>query len=322
MKPVTDTAPEQPTNLDPAQAPHQPTDASALDTWPTLAGPAVRPQSAGPVSDSPAGSDVDAPPDTYDSGADVARAGAVNQPAGEPVTGPAEDTGIATESPPGDSRSIAEPTPVPAPDRSADPLPLWPTTGSGPTMRPQPERGSTGTAVATVVRPAPARPAGQPRASRPTRRPVIGLPAVVLLGLVSAFFAWVTAEPLWLAVGHAEPGTVTVARCAGDGLARRCVGSFTSADRRFSAAVPVVGGSPGAAVPARMTSSRGTRAYAGTGHALRAILGVGLLLLCGAGIVWATGALRLAGRRARVTAAAVGVTAPLLLFAGMLAATW
>ena len=60
----------------------------------------------------------------------------------------------------------------------------------------------------------------------------------------------------------------------------------------------------------------------GTVMTLRWLLGILLVLLCGLGIVFATGALRLEDRRARRTAAVCGMAAPLLVTIGFLAAAY
>ena len=57
-------------------------------------------------------------------------------------------------------------------------------------------------------------------------------------------------------------------------------------------------------------------------YSLRWIPGVALLALCGLGIAWATGALRLADRRARTIAMLGSFGGPFLLLIGMLAYTW
>jgi hypothetical protein len=160
--------------------------------------------------------------------------------------------------------------------------------------------------------------------TRQTRRPVHGLTALLLLAVVSAFFGWVTAEPFWLAVGHSERGTATVSRCVGDGLTRRCEGTFSVDGELSRVAVPILGDAPdpGRSVPARMTSTRGDRVYVGSGGGEQAAVGIALLMLCGFGIAWATGGMRLIGRRARTAAVAVSLTGPLLLFALMLGATY
>lgn len=89
---------------------------------------------------------------------------------------------------------------------------------------------------------APDRPAGRDRSRRlpgphrtgrpakPPRHPVLGLAGLLVLTLLSSFFAWVSAEPLWLAVGHGERGTATVLSCTGGGIGLRCRGTFVADD--------------------------------------------------------------------------------------------
>jgi hypothetical protein len=165
------------------------------------------------------------------------------------------------------------------------------------------------------------------RRPAPPRRPVVGLLALVLLGLLAAFFAWVTAEPLWLAVGHSTPGTATVIHCGGHGLDRRCQANFNAAGDVFTAArVDLIGAdrlADGQRVAARMVSPTGRLAYAGDGGglALRWALGIGLMLLCGLAVALATGVHRLPARRSRYYALLASVTSPLLLLVAMLTVT-
>ncbi len=162
--------------------------------------------------------------------------------------------------------------------------------------------------------------------ARGPRRPAGGLAALLLLALVATFFAWVSAEPIWLAVGHGETGVASVTRCSGDGIGQRCIGTFSS-DGRIVRAVKVLGaaGHVGAAVPARMVNLAGDHAYAGaagwTLH-LRWTIGVVLTLLCGLGIASATGARRLETARARRRAVLLSLAAPVLLLIGFLAAAY
>jgi hypothetical protein len=147
---------------------------------------------------------------------------------------------------------------------------------------------------------------------RPLRRPVAGLSAVIVLGLLAAFFAWQAAEPFWLALGRGEPGTATVTRCAAiaedpSSPTYRCVG-FEAASGAFHAVDVELRGAgdaartEGAQVPALMLSAGRGQAYALTGAALhlRWALGLALVLACGAGIAWASGATRLDGTRPRL----------------------
>ena len=181
--------------------------------------------------------------------------------------------------------------------------------------------------LVTITGRRPMRPPAAP--VRPARRPreasASGLVALLLLALLSAFLAWVTAEPVWLALSHSVPGTVTVTRCAGHDLNRRCVGTFRAADPRFTrAGVPLMGDVPeaGTAVPARMTSDRGQRAYVDVDAGGRAAFGVALIVLCGLAIVRATGVRRLPTRQARTATTLISLAGPLALLAAMLALTF
>jgi hypothetical protein len=167
-----------------------------------------------------------------------------------------------------------------------------------------------------------------PRRPRGQRHPAAGLAGLLLFALLGSFFAWVGAEPLWLAFGHGERGTATVLGCTGDGLTLRCRGDFTTADGSFTAwNVRLADVEPdrrtaGALAPARMLSTNSPTAYVGSANRtlhLRWSLGLALVLLCGAGIGWATGALRLPGRWTPRAALVAGLAGPLLLSVGFLA---
>ncbi|WP_431976736.1 hypothetical protein [Micromonospora haikouensis] len=157
-----------------------------------------------------------------------------------------------------------------------------------------------------------------------------GLSALLALSLLAAFFAWVSAGPFWLALGHATTGTVVIGECTGTGLTQRCRGVFTAEGERFIAFGVRVSGVPaertaaGSTLTARMTGPSGDTAYAdtGAGRHLRWLLGLLLVLACGVGIARYTGAARLADRRARRWAVAVAVAGPLVISAGFLAAAW
>ncbi len=163
-----------------------------------------------------------------------------------------------------------------------------------------------------------------PRRRRNTRRPWIGLAALVLLALLAAFFAWFSAEPLWLSLGHGTPGTATVVSCPVHGIAKRCADFTADGDAFVAGKVTLLGGDGvrmGHTVPARMVSATASAAYVGqtTSRWAPSLLAV---LLCGLGIAWLGGAFRLAERRSRWTAFGLSLTAPLLLTLGMLAAAW
>ncbi|HEY0485274.1 MAG TPA: hypothetical protein VGD72_03370 [Mycobacteriales bacterium] len=159
-------------------------------------------------------------------------------------------------------------------------------------------------------------------ALRRTRRPIVGLVALVVFGMVAAFFGWVSADPFWLATGQGTTGTVTVTRCD----ASACEGQFSAA--RFTAdGVALSGIAPdkrhaGATAPGRMLSGDHTWAYSGPSWALHLRWGLGLaiVLLCGLVLGAVTGArfLRPLGRRAVVGVRLLAVAGPLALFAGML----
>ncbi len=103
--------------------------------------------------------------------------------------------------------------------------------------------------------------------------PLAGLSALIGLSLAAAFFAWVSAGPFWLAVGHATSGTVVVTRCSGDGLTQRCRGIFTATQEEFRihgvrvSGVPRESAVPGSVLPARVTGPDGHVAYTDRGVA-------------------------------------------------------
>jgi hypothetical protein len=201
-------------------------------------------------------------------------------------------------------------------ERGGDGFPLWPA------QQMRVGRNQRGVAPARTPAATPSRP------GRQVRPPLPGLIAILLLGLVAGFFAWVSAEPLLLAAGHAERGTATVTGCSGSGIRRQCVVSFQGPT--FSAArATLVGGSPderppGSSLPASMVSSHGRIAYAGGAAGLHArwAVDVALVLLTGLAIAWASGARRLPTRRDRVGVTAVSLLAPLLFLLGMIIAAW
>ncbi|MER7415452.1 hypothetical protein ABT346_01465 [Micromonospora peucetia] len=160
--------------------------------------------------------------------------------------------------------------------------------------------------------------------------PLPGLAVLLSLSLVAAFFAWVSAGPFWLAVGHATRGEVVIVDCTGDGLTQRCRGTFTPAAGPWVAPAVRVSGvaaektAPGTALPARMTGPDSGTAYADTGAAghLRWLLGLLMVLGCGAGIARWTGATRLADPRLRRRAVTGALAGPLVITLGFLVAAW
>lgn len=161
-----------------------------------------------------------------------------------------------------------------------------------------------------------------------SRSPFVGLVALVLLGLVAAFFGWVSADPFWLALGRGAQGTVTVTSCEKSGMADRCEGNFTSpsfrADDVRLSGLPAKAQLKDATAPAKMLGNDRDWAYAGPGWTLHLRWGLGLLvaLLCGVFTAVGTGAryLRTLGRRARWAGLLLSFASPLLLFAGLLCA--
>ncbi|MEV4761580.1 hypothetical protein AB0J89_02985 [Micromonospora chokoriensis] len=169
-----------------------------------------------------------------------------------------------------------------------------------------------------------------PSRTAPPPDPLPGLAALVALSLVAAFFAWVSAGPFWLAVGHARVGAVVLDGCTGDGLTQRCRGTFTAQDGRFIAhgvrvtGVPAVANASGTRLSARMTGPDATTAYTdtGVGRHLRWLPGLLVVLGCTAGIVRWTGSARLPGRRSRRWAVTAAVAGPVLITVGFLVAAW
>lgn len=170
-------------------------------------------------------------------------------------------------------------------------------------------------------------PANQPRRKgrdpHATRRPVVGLSALILTALVAAFFGWVSAEPFWLATGRGTAGTATITSCD-----TTCVGAFRGGEIVAEAvrisSVPTNQRRPGATFDARMLDAGSTWAYAGptSGLTLRWILGAVVVLLCGLLVGFVTGVhrLRRARRGARFVLWLVGLAGPLAIYAGILTA--
>lgn len=172
---------------------------------------------------------------------------------------------------------------------------------------------------------------------RSTRHPAVALPATILFGLLAAFFAGQAAEPLWLALGVGADGTATATHCdaatgtvatdrSAPGLTYPCVVFDAAGDGYRAVDVTLRGAEIApvaeAPVPARMVSPDSRRAYAASpaGLHLRWSVGLALVLACGAGIAWATGARRLDHPAARRRAVLVSFAGPLLLTAGFLIA--
>lgn len=160
------------------------------------------------------------------------------------------------------------------------------------------------------------------------RGPFFGLAGLLIFAVLATFLAWYAAAPLWLSLGHGSAGIATVANCPVSGLNRRCA-DFTAADHSFTARVALLGPesmnrASGVKLDAQMVNEDASTAYAGDDASLylRWVPSVVLMVLCGFGIAWVTGASRLPLAGARWTARIVSVLAPVLLLAGMLAATY
>jgi hypothetical protein len=166
------------------------------------------------------------------------------------------------------------------------------------------------------------------RVPKPPRRPLLGLPLLVVLALVALLFGWLGAEPFWLAVHHGDTGTLTVTSCAGSGVGKHCVGRFVPTDHRYTVrSVTMAGaqddGRPGAHLAARMVGAGGRLAYVGdgTGLLLRWTLPLAAVVLCGLLIGLTTGAWRLHGR-SRLGAVTLSLLGPLAISACILGLTW
>ena len=316
MKTVTSTHGAQP----PPQQPLEPTSDTDLGTSPWATPPRRPPSPARRTTGEP--SEAGAPP--------AERAAADEPPADNAPAGvPPVDKAQTGEAPPDDPEAGDLWPTVP---RSASPPPVRPR--PEPEPEPEPDVGFESWLTEAVPRPGAGRiataRARRIRTRRSPRRPAVGLVALLVLTLLTAFLAWVSAEPLWLALGHEQRGTATVTRCTGEGYRQGCVATFTSVDGGFTVEqVPLLGlavadRQAGVTVDARMVSAGGRGAYAtdDPGLHLRWAIGLVLVLACGVGIALATGATRLPGRRASSVAVALSVAAPLLLFAGFLAVSF
>ncbi|MFF5295748.1 hypothetical protein [Paractinoplanes globisporus] len=164
-----------------------------------------------------------------------------------------------------------------------------------------------------------------------SRTPVAASASLIALGLLAAFFAWVSAEPFWLAMGHGDRGYATVTNCTSSGVTQHCVGRFAEADGGFTISrVTLLGVGPahrvpGTVSPARMVSPDSPRAYLGDTSPLlqlRWLLGFLLVIFCGYAIAGVTGARRLETGRARRGALLASLAGPLLLLAGFLIAAF
>ncbi|MER7009079.1 hypothetical protein ABT297_39380 [Dactylosporangium sp. NPDC000555] len=163
----------------------------------------------------------------------------------------------------------------------------------------------------------------RPRRIRPARGPLAGLSAMLLVAALTGFFAWTSAEPFWLDMGHAVRGTAEVTSCKGSGVLRHCLADFAAPGHEPVGGARLMGldEAPGASVAAAMVPG-GRVAYAGdpAGLRVRWAVGLGLVALCGIALAWLTGAWRFARLRDRLAAWALTAAAPLILGVGIVLA--
>jgi hypothetical protein len=148
----------------------------------------------------------------------------------------------------------------------------------------------------------------------------------VVLALLTAFFAWVSAGPFWLSVQPGVRGTATITASTpvrvGTGP---CRATFTASGQQFTVSRVTLNGVSrrscvtGTAVPARMVSSTGSQAYALDGRQLkvRSALGFLAIVLCTLAITWVTGAGRFVGRQ-RIVVLGSSLSLPIMLAIGVL----
>jgi len=163
-------------------------------------------------------------------------------------------------------------------------------------------------------------PAPRPCDAAPRSWLVLALPFLLLLALAGAFFAWVSAEPFWLSVGHGEAGTAVVVASANG-----CRATFVGPTATKST-VELAGASScavGASMPARMVSSSADRAYVvgGPGLVLRWAIGYALVALCGLLVACVIG-IRPHRGWPRVAAVTTSLGAPLAVAAAILASAY
>jgi hypothetical protein len=190
------------------------------------------------------------------------------------------------------------------------------------------DRGLGGLAPETTwgaplpARPAPAPPKRRRRDPHATRRPAIGLAALLVAGFLAAFFGWVSAEPFWLSMGRGADGTATVSSCRDSGPARPCVGTFVAdgvqSDVVRLSGLPDSERRAGASVDAKMLDSGSRWAYSGPTN-LRWQLGLVAVVVCGLLLGWATGVgrLRTTSRRDRFLLHLLSFAAPLTIYTGV-----
>ena len=239
------------------------------------------------------------------------------------ATPPAPPRQPAAEAPPPVIPLVRPLPPPPDPELEPDPEPEV----AAPAAEEAPRFATVTVPVQRLPAATPAqRPRRVPRQHRYRRGHWIGLPALVVLASMGAFFAWVSAEPFWLTMGHGHNGLATVVRAPGSEM---CQARFVADGEAFVADTVNLAGltlpacTEGTTVPARMVSAKAQRAYAtdAAGFNLRWGLGFGLVLLCGLAIMSITGAVRFTGWQ-RATSVGLSLTAPLAVTVAMLVAAY
>ncbi|MEU7875575.1 hypothetical protein [Dactylosporangium sp. NPDC049140] len=163
------------------------------------------------------------------------------------------------------------------------------------------------------------------RRVRPARGPVAGLSAMLVMALLTGFFAWTSAEPFWLDMGHRVRGTAEITSCQGSGVLRRCLAEFTRPGAEKVAGTRLMGlDEPAGSTVAAVMVPGGRIAYAGNPSGLRVrwAAGLGLMVLCGIVLAWLTGAWRLGRLRDRLVAWTLTAAAPLVLGAAIVLAAY
>lgn len=203
--------------------------------------------------------------------------------------------------------AIERPEPIGPVDWHPEPEP-----GPEPPPRPASQRGPLGSQyegmaairavwerAAETEKRRPARP-GRPEPRREPRRYAPALLGVLVCACLLMFFAWAAAPALWISVGHADEGTVTVISCQ-EGFAPSCTGLFTADgwSKALSLTGDVTAADVGAELPARATGPDAHSAYVGGtgGLVLRWAPALVMFMAAAFALVAASGATRLYDHR-------------------------
>ncbi|MEU5871433.1 hypothetical protein AB0A73_07695 [Glycomyces sp. NPDC047369] len=141
----------------------------------------------------------------------------------------------------------------------------------------------------------PARP-GRPQRRREPKRLGPALLGVLVCACLLMFFAWAAAPALWISIGHADQGTVTVTSCQ-EGFAPSCNGRFTTDgwSKDLALTGEVSAADVGTELPARATGPDAHSAYVGGtgGLLLRWAPALVLFMVVAMSMVGVSGATRL-----------------------------